>query len=268
VDEDDAVVVADWQNHRIVEWKRDDTSGTVLAGGNGQGNRPDQLNLPTDVILDKVSDSLIICERGNRRVTRWLRQSGNRREETLIDNIECYGLAMDNEGSVYVSDLEKNEVRRYRRGETNGTLVAGGNGRGAGLNQLSDPGYIHIDRDHTIYVSDYGNDRVMKWAKDAKEGIVVAGGRGPGSALTQLSHPHGVLVDATGTVYVVDCLNHRVMRWCREATQGVVVVGGNGLGKVANQLNYPSDLFLDRHGDLYVVDKDNHRVQKFSLGKD
>ena len=268
MDEHDTVVVADWQNHRIVEWKRDDMSGNVLAGGNGQGNRPDQLNLPTDVILDKVSNSLIICERGNRRVTRWPRRSGTRSGETLIDNIECYGLAMDDEGSLYVSDLAKNEVRRFCRGETNGIVVAGGHGRGAGLNQLDDPGYIHIDRDHTIYVSDYKNHRVMKWVKGAIEGVVVAGGRGPGSTLIHLSCPHGVLVDTMGTVYVVDCMNHRVMRWCREGTEGVVVLGGNGLGKVANQLNYPSDLFFGRHGDLYVVDKDNHRVQKFCITKD
>ena len=32
----------------------------------------DQLNRPTDVIVDKKNDSLIICDQGNRRVVRWL----------------------------------------------------------------------------------------------------------------------------------------------------------------------------------------------------
>ena len=62
VDDEDTVIVADYGNHRIVEWKRGATSGTVLAGGNGVGKRPDQLNQPTDVIFDKETDSLIICE--------------------------------------------------------------------------------------------------------------------------------------------------------------------------------------------------------------
>ena len=34
---------------------------------------------------------------------------------------------------------EKDEVRRYRRGESQGTVVAGGNGNGNRLNQLSNP---------------------------------------------------------------------------------------------------------------------------------
>ena len=97
VDEDGTVIVADWGNHRIVELRRDATNGTVLAGGNGQGNRPDQLDGPTDVIFDKEIGSLIICDRGNRRVTRWPRRSGTRSGETIINDIACHGLTMDDE---------------------------------------------------------------------------------------------------------------------------------------------------------------------------
>ncbi|CAF4388479.1 unnamed protein product, partial [Rotaria sordida] len=45
-----------------------DTNGQVVAGGNGQGNRLDQLDYPSDVLIDKETDSLIICDQGNRRV--------------------------------------------------------------------------------------------------------------------------------------------------------------------------------------------------------
>ena len=265
MDDEDTVIVADWYNHRIVEWKRGATSGTVLAGGNGKGKRPDQLNWPTDVIFDKETDSLIICDSDNRRVTRWPRQNGIRSGETIIDDINCWRLTMDDEGSLYVTDWKKHEVRRYRRGETNGTVVAGGNGQGAALNQLNDPHYVCVDGEHAVYVSDHSNHRVMKWVKGAEEGIVVAGGRGKGKDLTQLSDPHGVRVDATGNVYVVDLGNHRVMRWCRGASQGTVVVGENGVGEGANQFNFPMGLFFDRHGHLYVADSWNHRVQRFSL---
>ena len=89
-----------------------------------------------------------------------------------------WGLTMDENGSLYVIDEEKHEVRRYRRGESQGTVVAGGNGNGNRLNQLSNPRYVFVDRDHSVYVSDYGNHRVMKWMEGAKEGIVVAGGQG------------------------------------------------------------------------------------------
>ncbi|CAF4386747.1 unnamed protein product, partial [Rotaria sordida] len=45
-----------------------DTNGQVVAGGNGEGNRLDQLDRPTDVLIDKETDSLIICDLANRRV--------------------------------------------------------------------------------------------------------------------------------------------------------------------------------------------------------
>ncbi|CAF4845181.1 unnamed protein product, partial [Rotaria socialis] len=106
----------------------------VVAGGKGAGNGLHQLNRPTDVLIDKETDSLIICDRENYRVVRWSRRSGTTQGEILIDNIDCWGLAMDEQRYVYVSDDEKHEVRRYQLGEKNGTLVAGGNGKGGGLN--------------------------------------------------------------------------------------------------------------------------------------
>ncbi|CAF4854211.1 unnamed protein product, partial [Rotaria sp. Silwood2] len=98
----------------------------------------------------------------------------------------------------------KHEVRRYQRGESQGTVVAGGNGSGNRLDQLSRPHYVFVDRDHSVYVSDWENDRVMKWVEGAKQGIVVAGGQGQGNGLTQLYYPQGVVVDQLGTVYVAD----------------------------------------------------------------
>ncbi|CAF4696436.1 unnamed protein product [Rotaria socialis] len=212
VDDDQTVVIADYRNHRIMQWKNGDTTnGQVVAGGIGEGNGLHQLDGPTDVLIDKETDSLIICDRENRRVVRWSRRSGTTQGEILIDNIACYGLAMDDQRYLYVSDIEKHEVRRYQLDKKNYTLVAGGNGQGDGLNQLNWPTYLFVDRDHSVYVSDYNNNRVMKWNKSAKEGIVVAGGEGEGNALTQLSYPRGIFVDTLGTLYVADTLNHRVI---------------------------------------------------------
>ncbi|CAF4957607.1 unnamed protein product, partial [Rotaria socialis] len=267
VDDDQTVVIADYRNHRIMQWKNGDTTnGQAIAGGKGKENGLHQLNWPTDVLIDKEMDSLIICDRDNRRVVQWSRRSGTTQGEILIDNIQCYGLAMDKQRYLYVSDIEKHEVRRYQLDEKNGTLVAGGNGKGDGLSQLNLPTFIFVDRQQNVYVSDWNNDRVMKWNKGAKEGIVVAGGQGEGNALTQLSYPHGLFVDTLGTLYVADALNHRVMRWTQgDKKQGTVIVGGNSQGAEANQLSYPKGLSFDRHGNLYVVDYGNNRVQRFSI---
>ncbi|CAF1164781.1 unnamed protein product, partial [Rotaria magnacalcarata] len=138
VDDDQTVVIADFGDHRIMQWKNGDTTnGQVVAGGNGYGNGLHQLNSPSDVLIDKETDSLIICDWGNHRVLRWSRRSGTTQGEILIDNINCYGLAMHEQRYLYVADTGKNEVRRYQFGEKNGTLVAGGSGKGDGLNQLN-----------------------------------------------------------------------------------------------------------------------------------
>ncbi|CAF1328781.1 unnamed protein product [Rotaria sp. Silwood1] len=260
VDDDQTIYVADWGNHRIVEWKSGATNGKVVAGGNGAH----PLSFPYDVIIDKESDNLIISDCGNRRVVRWSGRNGTR-GETIISNIACYGLTMDDNGSLYVVDDEKHEVRRYKISDTKGTVVAGGNGQGNRLDQLSWPTYVFVDRDHSVYVSDLGHGRVMKWEEDATQGIIVAGGQGEGNSLTQLNHPQGVVVDQLGTVYVTDYWNHRIMRWPKGATQGSVIVGGNGQGAQSNQLYCPIGLSFDRHGNLYVVDWGNSRVQKFNI---
>ncbi|CAM4849387.1 unnamed protein product, partial [Rotaria magnacalcarata] len=240
------------------------TSGQVVAGGNEDGSGDHQLSYPYDVIVDKERDSLIICDNSNERVVRWPRRNGTS-GETIISNINCEGLTMDENGSLYVVDNVKDEVRRYKKGESQGTVVAGGNGRGNRFDQLYDPQYVFVDRDHSVYVSEWGNHRVMKWMKGKKEGIIVAGGQGQGNGLTQLSSPQGVVVDQLGTVYVAEYGNDRIMRWPKGATQGSVIVGGNGGGGQSNQLNRPEGLSFDRHGNLYVVDYGNHRVQKFNI---
>lgn len=267
VDDDLTIVIADYDNQRIVEWKKGDAHGRVVAGGHGRGKKLDQLAYPADVLIDKETDHLIICDRDNRRIVKWSRGSDTTQGEIVLNNIRCYGLAMDNQRYVYISDTDDHEVRRYQLGDKNGIIVAGGHGRGSGLNQLNYPSYIYVDQQQSVYISDGENHRVVKWNKGAKEGVVVAGGQGQGQGLTQLSHPRGVFVDTLGTVYVADSGNHRVMRWCKGEKQGTVIAGGNNEGEEANQFARPMGISFDSRGHLYVVDWDNHRVQRFSMEK-
>ncbi len=263
-DDDQTIYIADCGNDRIVEWKLNATNGQIIAGGNGPGNQTNQLNSPTDVILDQKTNSLIIVDSRNRRVMRWSRENITN-GEILISDIDCIGLTMDKNGSFYVSDHEKNEVRRWKRGDKKGTIVAGGNGKGDHLNQLNFPTFLFVDEDASLYLSDQDNHRVVKWAKDAKEGIVVAGGNGKGDSFTQLSRPAGLIVNQLGQIYVADYNNHRVMRWWAGIKDGSIVVGKYGQGDQSNQLNGPTDLSFDHQGNLYIVDFRNHRIQKFEI---
>ncbi|CAF0751719.1 unnamed protein product [Adineta steineri] len=263
INEKKNIFIADCWNHRIVEWEYSENEGQIIADGNGKGNSKDQLNQPTDVIVDQQNHSIIIADNGNRRVIQWMNQT----QEILIPNIDCYGLAMDKNEFLYVSDVGNNEVRRWKMGEYNneGIVVAGGNGQGNQLNQLNSPAFIFIDEDQSIYVSDQNNHRVMKWRKGAKEGTVVAGGNGKGENLNQLSSPDGVVVDDLDRIYVADFGNNRVIRWCEGKEEGEIVVGGNGEENQLNQLNGPCGLSFDGEGNLYVADYSAHRIQKFEI---
>ncbi|CAF1332260.1 unnamed protein product [Adineta steineri] len=264
IDKNKNIFIADCWNHRVVEWKRNAKEGQIIAGGNGEGNRTDQLSNPTDVIVDQQNHSITIADRWNRRVIQWF----NQKQQILIHNIDCFGLAMDKYEFLYVSDSKKNEVRRWKMSEYNkGIIVAGGNGKGYKLNQLNSPTFIFVDEEQSVYVSDQFNHRVMKWRKDAKEGTIVAGGNGEGEKLNQLSSPAGVIVDDLGHLYVADWANHRVIRWRegKKEEDGEIVVGGNGEGSQSNQLNGPRGLSFDDRGNLYVADLWNHRIQKFEI---
>ncbi len=266
-DNDQIIYIVDRYNHRIVKWKQGEKKGEVIAGGNQEGNQMNQLALPSDIIIDKNNGSFIICDWRNKRVVRWFYQNKTR-QQIILRYIDCSHIAMDNNKDLYVADYRKLEVRRWREGQTQGTIVADGNGLGDKLNRTYVLISLFVDQNHSVYVSDTNNHRVMQWIKDAKEAIVVAGGQGPGNNLTQLSDPSGLFVDQQGNIYVADRWNHRIMRWSKGSKEGSIIVGGNGRGKQPNQLNLPASLSFDRQGNLYVADYENHRVQKFNIVSD
>ena len=272
IDPDRTIYVADSANHRIVAWPIHSQVGVHLAGTGRQGDRPYHLNMPMDVVYSVELDELFICDWGNIRVMRWPRRqltnqtrlaSPNSEGKSIIGNIECFGVALDVQGYLYVANVAKHEVRRYDRdGNDQGTRpVAGGHGKGKGLHQLDYPTYIFVDDQFTLYISDTLNHRVMKWARGASQGSIVAGGQSEGKSLGQLSFPRGLWVDAWGYVYVVDQSNNRVMRWKEGSANGTVIAGGKGQGVKADQLTNPQGLAFDHLGHMFVSDCDNHRIQ-------
>jgi sugar lactone lactonase YvrE len=237
--------------------------GRSILGKTTAGYAVDRLTAPSDIVFEYGSQSFIISDYQNRRVLRY-REGGN--AETLIDDIFCGGLAVDDEHFIYASDTENHVVRRYVAYSKVGTVVAGGNGQGSRLKQLNHPTYIFVGPDQAVYVSDAWNDRVVKWAQGAEKGIIIAGGNRKGKNLTQLNCPAGLIVDTLGTVYVADQKNHRVMRWYKDAATGQIIAGKpHGTGSGASEMNEPEALSFDSHGNLYVADSRNHRIQRFAI---
>ncbi|CAF1520232.1 unnamed protein product [Adineta steineri] len=265
-DDSESIYIADGWNTRIVRWKFGANTGELVAHRKLQGSNINQLDQPFDIVLDKEKKSLIICDVSYRRVIRWSLQN-SQDTPILISDITCWGLAMDSNGDLYIPDWERHQVTCLQQGDTEGTIVAGGNGQGNHLNQFNQPHYIFVDKNHSIYVTDYKNNRVMKWMKNATEGIRVAPGETSGENPNSLIKPMSVIVDDVGNVYVSSKNSHQITRWSPGATEGVPVVGEKQSGNKPTQLNCPHDLSFDRQGNLYVVDTDNDRIQKFVIDR-
>ena len=96
------------------------TTAEVVAGGNGHGDRLDQLNSPTSVIVDRQTNSLLICDRENRRAMRWekgVKQGavvvGGKRGGSEADQLcGADGVFFDRYGHLYVTDYGNKRVQR------------------------------------------------------------------------------------------------------------------------------------------------------------
>jgi hypothetical protein len=254
IDENSSIYIADTYNHRIMKWISGSSNGEVVVSYN------DSKNFVSSVVVDK-NGTMYFCDRFNNRIEQWFKNLNY--GETILSNISCWGLALDEEGSLYISGHEDHRIIKWPNKE----IVAGGNGEGNNNDQLSSPYQLFIDDKQSIYIADYFNHRIMKWFTDLQEGIVVAGGNGYGSDLNQLKLPHSVIVDQMETMYIVDFGNDRILRWFKHSTSGIVIIGKDGSGNKTSQLSDPYDIAFDREGNLYVADTSNQRIQMFRIDK-
>ncbi|CAF1057477.1 unnamed protein product [Adineta steineri] len=269
VDDDNKnIYISDQNNHRIVRWGFNKINGEVVAGGNGEGNRINQLKKPSDAILDKKSNSLLICDFGNRRVVKWSRQDDTTSQLIIIPFIGCWGLAMDNNGDLYVSDLLNDEVSRWKEGEAKGMKVAGKSRNVDPTNQIYIFAYIFVDEYYSVYVADRKFGEAMEWKKDAKNGTIVAHGHMSEMLPDIPPRLAGIIVDRMGNIYVSDVLTCQITRWLPGTRFDGTVAGGMGCGNGTRQIKFPADLSFDRQGNLYVVDQLNNRVQKYAVELD
>ncbi|CAF2137295.1 unnamed protein product, partial [Rotaria magnacalcarata] len=63
-----------------------------------------------------------------------------------------------------VAEQMSHRVIRWTQGATQGTVIAGGNGPGAGANQFYYPIGFSFDRHGNLYVVDAGNYRVQRFS--------------------------------------------------------------------------------------------------------
>ncbi|CAF4341759.1 unnamed protein product [Rotaria sp. Silwood2] len=177
--ERNSLIISDFGNKRLVRWPRqNDTNGEIIisniycvvAGGNGEGNRLDQLLNPYYLFVDR-NHSVYASDNTNHRVTKWEEGAkqgivvaggqGYGNELTQLNG--PLGIVVDQLGTVYVADRSNHRIMRWPKGSTQGTVIVGGNGPGAQSNQLSYPYGLSFDRHGSLYVADQCNHRIQKF---------------------------------------------------------------------------------------------------------
>jgi hypothetical protein len=103
-------------------------AGFTLAGGSGNS----ELNGPTSVVVD-LNGTMYILDAYNYRVQKWIAGqplgftvAGGHGSGSTLDKISLsYGLCIDNQSNIYISDTGNNRVVFWSAGNTvNGSLVS------------------------------------------------------------------------------------------------------------------------------------------------
>jgi outer membrane protein assembly factor BamB len=161
------------------------------------------------------------------------------------------GLALDDEGNLYVADMGNQRIQVFDR-------------QGVFLTSISDPrfegpGYVAVDDLGRIYVS------------DASDSVHLFDGRGEplqsfgqsGSLPSQFSDPADLALDGAGDLYVVDTGNSRVQKF--SLMSGVQFTLGDA-GPETELLSRPQGIAVDASDNVYVGDAANGRILKYSSG--
>jgi len=190
------------------------------------------------------------------------------------------GLAVDQNGTIYVADSGNGAVRVIDKSGLVKTLVKG----------LNSPSDLVLGREEELYVTDTLDHRILRVDKSGKWSVLAGGGYetrngwlfgGYADGLgeqAQFNEPSGLALGPEGSLYVADTGNQRirVVTLLGEVTTlagfGTTPIvdttyfkGGFQEGSLLEaKFNFPSGIAVSAEGTVYVADTYNHRLREIS----
>jgi sugar lactone lactonase YvrE len=146
----------------------------------------------------------------------------------------AYGVFVDSDNALFVTDYSNHRVVKWNQGAAYGTLLAGGQCGAIEQGQLCNPSAITFDKEGTMYVTVQddrkGSGSVIRWNKGATSGETLI------MANTSF---YGITLDAKEEyLYVGHHREHRVVKYTKGGKFVSVVAGGNDRGATLKQLDY------------------------------
>ena len=185
------------------------------------------------------------------------------------------GIALQNDGTMYVADRLNHRIRKISA-SGNVTTLAGSsygfaNGQGSAAS-FTQPHGVAVDDSGTVYVADTYNNRIRKIT--ASGNVTTLAGSGSSSFSdgngtdASFRWPSGVAVDGNGTVYVADTGNNRIRKITPSGNVTTLAGSGNASFSDGNgtdaSFRSPSGAAVDGNGTVYVADTGNNRIRKIT----
>lgn len=183
------------------------------------------------------------------------------------------GIAIDTDGTLYVTDTGNHKIRKITPQGVVSTLAGSSSGFADGqgsVAQFNRPYGIAIDTDNNLYIADSYNHKIRKITPEGVVSTLTGNTEGFADGtgtMAKFSYPLGITIDIDSNLYVTDYENHKI----RKITpQGVVsTIAGStlgfadGIGTIA-QFSFPLGITIDTDSNLYVADTENHKIRKIT----
>eukprot|EP01124_Arcella_intermedia_P006813 TRINITY_DN14109_c0_g1_i1.p1 TRINITY_DN14109_c0_g1~~TRINITY_DN14109_c0_g1_i1.p1 ORF type:complete len:704 (+),score=191.81 TRINITY_DN14109_c0_g1_i1:61-2172(+) len=289
VDKHNNLIVVDHEGCRIR--KIDPTTGIVstIAGSGLEGYLDGdasnaKFDCPFGISMDKVGN-LFIGDYINHRIRKL---SLNGKVETFAgDGNQGFndgipgtfsgprGVAVDQEGNVYVADGDNHRIRKVLPNGTVTTLAGDGTrGYTDGLDpkkaKFSVPRGVAVDNKGNVFVADTDNHVIRKIAPSGEVSTVAGDGNegfvNGNAKSARFSRPFGITVDLYDNIIVADSRNHAIRKITPEGEVSVLAGTGkkgflDGDSSIA-LFNCPTGVAADMSGNYLVADDENHRIRK------